>query len=70
MLKPERLSEVNEEQPLNIYLISVTFVVLNIETSRVSSFEQPSNISDMFVAFDVSIALITKCSSDDKLANK
>ena len=45
----ERSSEVNLEQPSNIYLISVTLLVSKFETLSSVKLEQLVNIPDIFV---------------------
>ena len=49
MSKLERLSEVKEEQILNIYLIFVTLLVSKFERLREVKEEQLKNIFDIFV---------------------
>ena len=53
VLKPDRLSDVNDLQPTNIEFILVTFDVSKPDKSRVWSFEQPENIHSIFFTFEV-----------------
>ena len=54
VIKFDRLSEVNEEQSLNIYLIEVTFSVLKPDKSNEDNREHPSNINPINVTVEVS----------------
>ena len=52
--KFDRLSDVNEKQSLNIYLIELIFVMLKPDKSNEDNKLHPSNIKPISVTLDVS----------------
>ena len=63
---------INDEQPENISLISVTFTqekVLNLERSRVVKEEQPLNIPHIFVTCEVAKLERSRVVNDEQPEN-